>query len=76
MEDRQKTGLPIWAIFLDVLGTLVLVLGIYAQIAGDDFLASASIDSHALSIVLIIAGILLMLPLVIAVIKRAAASRQ
>ncbi len=76
MEDRQKTGLPLWAIILDVLGTLVLVLGIYAQIAGDDFLASASIDSNALSIVLILAGVLLMLPLVIAVIKRAASSRQ
>jgi hypothetical protein len=76
MEDKQKTGLPLWAILLDVLGTLVLVLGIYAQIAGDDFLAPASIDSNALSIVLIIAGVLLMLPLVIAVIKRAAASRR
>ena len=59
--------LPPALIALDVLGTLLLGLGIYAQVA--DGLALGGIDLGPLAIPMIIAGAFLMAPLIIYVLR-------
>lgn len=71
MEDRNNPQLPIWAIMLDVIGALLLALGIIAQFGGDAIALPEFLDVRAFSIVLIFAGLLLMVPMIIIVIRRA-----
>lgn len=63
-EGDRKFDLPAWAIVLDVIGTLLLAAGIYALVGGDDLLFSDFLDIRPFAIPLIVAGVLLMLPLV------------
>lgn len=71
MEGRNNPQLPIWAIILDVIGALLLALGIIAQFGGDAVALPEFLDVRAFSIVLIFAGLLLMVPMIIIVIRRA-----
>lgn len=71
MESNQKFRLPLWAIVLDILGTVMLVLGILALFGGDGALFPETPEIRALAFVLIFAGVLLMLPLIIIIIRRA-----
>lgn len=63
-DGNRKIDLPAWAIVLDVFGTLLLAVGIYALVGGDELLFADFLDIRPLAIPLIVAGVLLMLPLV------------
>lgn len=69
--DRGKARFPVWPIMLDVIGTLLLAIGIFGQFGGEElpFLEFMPIKEYA--IMLILLGVLLMMPLVIVLIKRA-----
>lgn len=69
--ERRKIQLPAWTIILDVLGTVFVVFGILAQFGGAEQLFPGALDLRQYAIVLILAGILLMLPLVIIIIRQA-----
>jgi hypothetical protein len=71
MEESGKSSLPVWAIILDLIGTLVLVAGILAQFGGAGALLPDTPETRALGFVLILAGVLLMAPLVVILIRRA-----
>lgn len=75
MDNSHRPGLPIWAIILDVIGTLIFALGVFGLIAGGERIFPEFIDNQAFSIVLIFAGVLLMVPLIIVVIRRATSQR-
>lgn len=73
MQDRRKFQLPAWTIILDLFGTLILALGIYAQFGGDELLFSEFLDLRQYAIIMILVGILLMMPLVMHLIKQSIA---
>lgn len=75
MDSGHKPGLPIWAVILDVIGTLILVLGVLGLIGSDRPIFPEFLDKQAFSIVLIFAGVLLMVPLIIVVVRRATSQR-
>lgn len=74
MQDKRKIRFPAWAVILDLFGTLLLAAGIYAQIAGDDQVFPEFLRVQEFSILLILLGVLLMLPLVIVVIRQVVSS--
>ena len=71
MDNNRKSGLPVCAIILDVIGTMVLALGIFTQFGGDDLIFPEFLDAKALGVVLIFAGVLMMFPLIIVLVRRA-----
>jgi hypothetical protein len=75
-KENRKSVLPVWAIILDLIGTLVLVVGILAQFGGEGALFPESPETRALAYVLILAGVLLMAPLVVILIRRAIAANR
>lgn len=64
MIGKKIAGLPIWAIVLDALGTLMVVGGLLAMFGT---WPAASRDT---GLVLVIIGAFLMAPLIIAVVRR------
>ncbi len=72
MAGQQKIRLPVWAIVLDVIGALLLALGIFGLVGGQTLPLPAFLDVRALSIVIIFAGVLLMLPMIVIIIRQAA----
>ncbi len=59
----QSLKFPPWLLILDVIGTLLLGLGLFGQFGGDNLFAPFAIP-------LIIIGALLMLPLIIFLVTR------
>jgi hypothetical protein len=74
-QSKQKRGLPVWAVILDVLGTLLLAAGIYGIVSGELPFAEG-LDPVWIGIALILVGALLMMPLVVVLVQRAAVARQ
>lgn len=74
MDAKHSNHFPAWAIILDVVGTLIVAIGVYAQFTGEVIRTPDPADAHAVSIVLIVAGVLMMAPLVITVVKRSISS--
>lgn len=70
MSEDRKIRLPVWLLILDAIGTLFIVLGIYAQFGGTAPFFPDSPEIRQYSVALILAGILLILPLVLMLIKR------
>lgn len=68
---EQPPRIPIWALILDIVGTLCLAAGLYGLFAGGDPPFSDVVDLRANAVALIVIGILLMIPLLVAVIRRA-----
>jgi hypothetical protein len=66
---------PFWVLILDVVGTLLLALGLYGLFGGDELLFSQTVNLRALSIPLIIFGVLLIAPLVLTTISQVRSSR-
>ena len=71
MGDKPPFSLPVWALALDVIGTLLLAAGLVGLFASAPFLSSLPFDLSEMAIVLIILGVLLMVPLIVVVIQRA-----
>ena len=69
MESRKSVSIPARLIVLDVLGTLLLVTGSLKLVAGIEVFPGQARFGDEL--VFIVAGIILMLPLIVHVIVRA-----
>ena len=63
MKTSSGPKLPPWLLILDVIGTLILALGLFGLFGGDNLFSPAAI-------LLVIIGALLMLPLLVFVINR------
>ena len=63
-------GLPKWAIVLDVFGTLLIGIGIFCLVSAGDILGIPSIELRGPAIGMIVTGVMLMGPLVVAAVKR------
>ena len=74
MQNNRRIRFPAWALILDLFGTLLLAVGIYAQVAGDDLVFPEFLRIQEFSILLILLGVLLMLPLVVILIRQAVSS--
>lgn len=70
MQNRRQNRLPVWPIILDIFGTLLLALGIYLQFGGEALLFAEFLDIRQLAIPIILAGLLLMLPLIFILVRR------
>jgi len=66
-EDRSSR-LPAWALLLDVIGTALLAAGLYFLIGER--------TPRAIAIVLLVAGPLMMLPMVVVLVSRAGQHRK
>ncbi len=76
MSDRPAAKLPLWALILDAVGTLIFAAGLVGTFASAPFLSSLPFDLGEIAVILIIAGILLlMLPLIVVLIQRAVSPR-
>jgi len=64
MTEHRKLHWPAWVLILDVIGSAMVGLGIYAQVASGPLLFSQFIDLRALAVPIIILGALLVAPLV------------
>ena len=73
--NGRRTVLPVWAILLDVVGTLLLAAGIFGMVATEDTLAGIPLGLKEMGVALIILGALLMLPLLIVVVQRLVSGR-
>ena len=71
MSDKPSFTLPMWALILDVIGTLLLAAGLVGLFAAAPFLSSLPFDLSEMAIVLVILGVLLMVPLIVVLIQRA-----
>ena len=64
-----------WAIILDVFGTLLVGGGIFLLVTDADLMGTPATDLQGLAIGMIVVGAMLMVPLVVSVIKRVQANR-
>jgi hypothetical protein len=64
MTEHKKIHWPAWVLILDLIGSAMVGIGIYAQIASGPLLFSEFIDLRALAVPIIILGALLVAPLV------------
>ena len=60
---NESRTIPVWALVLDVVGTIILAAGIYTQVVDTGM--------QRAGIAMIIIGALLMVPLVLVVVARA-----
>ncbi len=70
MSNSPKLRLPVWAIMLDVAGTLLVAAGLFGLFAGESVPAVEALNLEAFAIPLIILGVLLMVPLIVFLVKR------
>lgn len=75
MNEKSPQKMPLWALILDGVGTLVLAAGLVGLFTGAPFLSKLPFDLDEVAIVLIILGVLLMVPLIVVLIQRAVAPK-
>ena len=73
-ESSQKHSFPVWALVLDVLGTLLLAAGIYSVVTGELPFAEG-LEPGYIGVALIIVGALLMMPLLVVLVQRSVARK-
>ena len=71
-EGNRRLEIPAWSIALDVVGALLLALGIFGLIHGDTLMPGSG-HIRACAVVAIAAGALLMMPMIIIVVRQAMA---
>jgi len=64
MTKHKRIHWPAWVLILDLVGSAMVALGIYAQVASGPLLFSDLIDLRALAVPIIILGAVLVAPLV------------
>lgn len=62
--ERSKLHWPAWVLILDLIGSAMVGIGIYAQVADGPLLFSEFIDLRSLAVPIIVFGALLVAPLV------------
>lgn len=55
---------PAWVLILDLVGTVLVGLGIYAQVASGTLILADFVDLRAVAVPMIIIGAVLVMPLV------------
>ena len=75
MTQQNKLPWPAWVLILDLVGTLLVGVGIYALVAGDPLPFADTIDLRSLAIPMIIFGALLFAPLILMTVARIRGSR-
>ena len=65
-----RPRLPVWALILDLVGTLLVALGLYGMFAEGDLPFADVVDLRGIAVALIVIGVLLMLPLVLAAVTK------
>ena len=71
----QPIKWPAWVLILDLIGTVLVGLGIYAQVASGPLILSDVIDLRALAVPIIIIGAVLVMPLVFMTISQVRSQR-
>lgn len=67
----KRPRIPVWALILDVFGTVVLAAGLYGQFASGELLFADVVDLRANAVALIVAGVILIVPAMIALVLMA-----
>jgi len=67
---QPKLRWPAWVLVLDIIGTLLVGLGIYAQVAGGPLPFAEVLDLRALAVPIILLGALMVAPLVLMTISQ------
>ncbi len=75
-SEKTQAGLPAWAVILDVIGTVLLAAGLYGLFAQSEAPFAETVDLRANATALIVIGVFLMLPLLVAVVRRVASQAQ
>ena len=75
MNEQKKLPWPAWVLILDLVGTLLVGVGIYALVAGDPLPFADTIDLRSLAIPIIIFGALLFAPLILMTVAHIRGSR-
>ena len=75
MNDKPVLRWPAWVLILDLIGTVLVGLGIYAQVASGQLILSEFIDLRAWAVPMIIFGALLVAPLVFMTVSQVRAQK-
>jgi uncharacterized Tic20 family protein len=75
MTDKAVLKWPLWVLILDLVGTTLVALGIYAQVVSGPLILSDVIDLRAIAVPMIIIGALLVAPLVFMTVAQLRAKR-
>lgn len=72
----SSSSLPVWTIILDVFGTLLVGGGIFFLVTEGEVLGMPAADLQGAAIGMIVVGVMLMVPLIVAVVRKAAGQSQ
>ena len=70
MTEKPALKWPAWVLILDLVGTALVGLGIYAQVASGPLVFSDAVDLRALAVPMILVGALLVMPLVVMTVRQ------
>lgn len=76
MTDKPALAFPIWMIALDVTGTILLGLGLFGLYGGLTVDGMSPAEIQSVAVALIVFGVLLMLPLVVTLVRKALAGNR
>lgn len=68
----SSSSLPVWTIILDVFGTLLVGGGIFFLVTEGEVLGMPAADLQGAAIGMIVVGVMLMVPLIVTVVRKAA----
>ena len=68
----MNSGIPLWALILDGLGTALVAVGLFLEFAGADALSAIPDGLAAMRYGVIALGVVLMGPLLVTLVRRAA----
>ena len=75
MTQQSKLPWPAWVLVLDLLGSFLIGIGVFALVADDPLPLADSINLRSLAVPLIIIGALLFAPLILMTVARIRGSR-
>jgi len=75
MTEHKKLHWPAWVLALDLLGSFLVAVGIYAQVADGELIFAEFVDLRALAVPMIIVGALMVAPLVVMTVTQIRGSR-
>lgn len=68
----SSSSLPVWTIILDVFGTLLVGGGIFFLVTEGEVLGMPAAELQGAAIGMIVVGVMLMVPLIVTVVRKAA----
>ena len=76
VNNRPALKWPAWVLLLDLVGTALVGLGIYAQVASGPLILADAVDLRAWAVPIIIFGAVLVMPLVFMTVAQVRASQR